>query len=149
MKPTSEHISRSPFLHCPMDNQDVRQRMGQDVRPEIPLQHNSPSEHSPSSSSMDMLDSNGMTPSSSHTANTSPHNTPQNPSLNLEPFSPQETDIFAGLHHTGYTPLPQDNPLSPPKVDNTNAWMQSITDDPELAGIYTELFSNGNTYGWK
>ena len=47
--------------------------------------------------------------------------------------------------HTGYTPLPQENPLSPPK----ELWTQSLTDEQVLNGMYPEVFTyryGGNEY---
>lgn len=93
-----------------------------------------------------------MTPLSSHTTNTSPHTTPLNPVV-MDSFPPQMDSPLPGMFqpfgvHTGYTPLPQDNPLSPPK----DPWAQSLTGDQVLDGMYSEVFSqtysrySGNDY---
>ena len=105
----------------------------------------SPSENS-SCSNIDALDSNGMTPASSHTTSTSPHTTPLNQTI-ADPLSPQLDSplpgMFQGFGNTGYTPLPQENPLSPKQ----DPWMQNFTDDQDLSGIYSDLFNSA--YNWK
>lgn len=106
----------------------------------------SPSVHSERSSiSMDgVVDPSNMTPASSHTAGTSPHGTPLNQPLNHESFPPLP-GMFNGFNtsNTGYTPLPQENPLSPVK----NPWMQILPDEQDMGGIYSELFQT--TQYWK
>lgn len=106
----------------------------------------SPSDNS-SCSNMDVPDANGLTPASSHTTSTSPHNTPLHSTI-ADSFSPQLDSPLPGMFQgfgntTGYTPLPQENVLSP----NKDAWMQSFTDDQDLNGIYSEIFNS--TYNWK
>lgn len=83
-----------------------------------------------------------MTPLSSHTTNTSPHTTPLN-AVGMDSFPPQMDSPLPGMFqpfgvHTGYTPLPQENPLSPSK----DPWSQSLADDQVLMpGMYSEVFS--------
>ncbi|RPB28442.1 hypothetical protein L211DRAFT_833407 [Terfezia boudieri ATCC MYA-4762] len=105
----------------------------------------SPSEIS-SCSTMDALDSNGVTPASSHTT-TSPHTTPLNQTI-ADSFSPQLDSPLPGMfqgfvNNTGYTPLPQENPFSPKQ----EPWMQNFVDDQDLSGIYSDLFNSA--YNWK